>query len=237
MKSFLIFLFLFLFLLPLFVHIQVASALPLIAEEVPFWKAKSKVYKKILEERAVMVAVKTIDDSSVKATPKIMQMLGGGIIHVPQKFAFETAKDFKKLEKVSSHIRQATWIPKTETLYLHTEAFNYHAQMNLKVKFIEGVEKSTIQWTHVSGVFTGMEGRIEFATLLPAKGATATERSEIALATGYRYNKFPIPALFLEFGLEVIMQKIAGRMRSFIEEEYKRCHKGSGVCNESKPSS
>jgi hypothetical protein len=197
---------------------------------IPFWKAKPKVYKKIREEREIIVSVKTIDDKSAvsPAPPHIMRLFGGGTIAVPKGFAFKQAKNFKNLEKMSEHIKTAQWNEKTQTLFMHSEAFNYHARMNMQVKFTESPEKDGIHFKIISGIFTGMEGRIEFAALPLTAGKG--ESSEIALAAGYRYSKFPIPAFFLEFGLEVVMQKIAGRMRTFIEEEYKRCNKVAGAC-------
>lgn len=196
---------------------------PLIPTGTPFWKAKPKVYKRIREERDIIVSVKSVDDPSVAAEPKILRIEGGGLIHVPMDFAYRQAKDFEDLQKMSDHIRKVEWNEKTRTLFLHTEAFNYHARMTLLVTFQESAEKNAIQFKIIEGVFKGMEGRIDFLPGPAAKDSSAS--AEIGLAAGYRYNKFPIPAFFLHFGLEVVMQKIAGRMRSFIEEEYKRCHK------------
>jgi hypothetical protein len=215
----------------LFLSIPViSSGEPLVPSGVPFWKSKAKVYRKIREDRAIIVSVKTVDDATVKTAPKLMRLEGGGVINVPVAFAYKQAKNFKNLEKMSDHVRTAEWNEKAQTLFLHTEAFNYHARMNLAVTFTEAPEKNSINWKIIGGVFTGMEGRIEFLRNLGGGGGK--ESSEIGLAAGYRYNKFPIPAFFLHFGLEVVMQKIAGRMRSFIEEEFNRCNKSgsTGAC-------
>jgi hypothetical protein len=38
----------------------------------------------------------------------------------------------------------------------------------------------------------------------------------------YSYDHFPVPKFFLEFGVEVIFQKMALRLRRYVEEQYAR---------------
>jgi hypothetical protein len=66
----------------------------------------------------------------------------------------------------------------------------------------------------ISGVMTGMRG-----TLLVRDAGF--QRANISLVGEYHYSEWPIPKLFLEFGLEVVLQKFAERLRSLIEADFK----------------
>jgi hypothetical protein len=47
------------------------------------------------------------------------------------------------------------------------------------------------------------------------------KRSTISLTAIQGFDKLPMPKFFLEFGMEVALQIVAGKMRSFVEEAYR----------------
>lgn len=186
---------------------------PLVSSEVPFWKSKEKTYARIRDEKAIIVSVKAEHEKADPKKPYIMKMSGGGMITTPQNYAYERSLDFSNLKKVSSHVRRADYNAKDQTLTLHTEAFNYHAHMKLKVDRVENNSEKAILFKVIQGHFLGMEGKVSFVEVSPL-------RSEIGFAAGYRYDKLPFPQFFVEFGLEVVIQKIAALLRTNIETQY-----------------
>ena len=222
MKFFLFLIFSFFLVMPLLtVSPVVSSAAPILPPQPAFWKTKEKVYKKIREERAIIVSVNVIEDAQTDVKkPKILQMTGGGHIGVPQKFAYDQARNFSNLKKVSSHIREANYNANDQTLYLHTEAFNYHAKMKLKLDFKETETENQLRFTVIEGLFLGMQGQVIFSEIEPLK-------SEIGFFAGYRYKDLPMPQFFVKFGLEVVIQKISGLLRSYIENEFSRAKRQS----------
>jgi hypothetical protein len=45
-------------------------------------------------------------------------------------------------------------------------------------------------------------------------------KTEIGISGKYRYVHFPIPKLFAEFGIEVILQRMAARIREQLEDRH-----------------
>ncbi len=215
MKTYFSFLinFLIFFLIGVSVFALAKPLPPLVPVELPFWKAKEKTYAKIRDEKAIIVSVKAEKENASPAAPNIMKMSGGGIIATPQSYAFERALDFSTLTKISSHVRRADYNAKDQTLDLHTEAFNYHAYMKLKIDRVENNSEKAILFRVIQGHFLGMEGKVSFVEVAPL-------RSEIGFAAGYRYDKLPFPQFFVEFGLEVVIQKIAVLLRTNFENEF-----------------
>jgi hypothetical protein len=208
MKFFLITIFSF------FLVTQVAAE-PILPPQPAFWKSKAKVHKKIREERAIIVSVLTKKSDIDPKKPHLLHMTGGGWIGTSRKFAYDQARDFSNLKKVSSHIREVVYNAKDQTLYLHTEAFNYHAKMKLKVDFKEVDSSSQIDFTVIEGMFVCLQGLVTFSEVEPLK-------SEIGFFSGYRYKDLPMPRFFIEFGLEVVIQKISGFLRGYIENEFSK---------------
>ena len=67
----------------------------------------------------------------------------------------------------------------------------------------------------VWGGFQGMIGDIEFSSLKPNK-------TEALLTSTFDDKEVPLPAIFKTFLLEIIVQRVAISMRSYIEDAYKK---------------
>jgi len=59
------------------------------------------------------------------------------------------------------------------------------------------------------GSFKGMTGDFGFEDY---KGKTL-----LTFHSEYKYKVLPMPAFFVEFALEIVLQQVAGKMRTFLE--------------------
>jgi hypothetical protein len=171
----------------------------------PFWKAKEKWFSRIQEGHAIIVSVKT----EQKKGSETLIFQGGGHIKTPQEFAFREAMKFENLKDISDEFKEVRWVDKT--LFVHTMAYGFEAKMWLKIAAIPNRE---IKFEIVQGTLKGLQGVFSFAKVDNLK-------TEIGIDGHYDYVHFPIPKLFAEFGLEVILQRVAIRLREHIESLYK----------------
>lgn len=181
-------------------------------DENPFWKQKKALYRRIKEERAIIVSVKVKPEKDSKQ--KKLIILGGGLINLPQADTFTEAKKLENLSKMSDYVIKSDWQPKLDKFFMHSKAFGYHAKMWMNVNFNDNKDFSEVRWKIVNGTFKGMDGVIRF---IPVN----SRQTEIGIQAEYDFEKLPIPQFFVEFGLEVAMQKMAARMRGYFESKLK----------------
>lgn len=182
----------------------------------PFWRTKPKVFKKITDERAIVVSV-TADEKA--PGPHTLKMQGGGLTRRSAEFIFNETQKYEKLTQVSEHVREVKWDAQKKELYVHTEAFQYHARMTMTVepiaaKNVPGGDGKTsrLQFKVIRGHFTGMEGAFTYEEFKP-------EATLMGFEATYKYINLPMPRFFIEFGLEVVLQKVAARMRTYLENQ------------------
>lgn len=175
------------------------------APELPFWKAKEKVYQRIQEERAIVVAAHT---DPIKAGERLV-INGGGHIATPLSFAFQQALIFDNLKEVSDYIKEV----KSENgqLFIRSKAYGYEAAMWLKIK---PSPTSGIHFEVMRGTLKGLKGDLHFDKV-------SSFKTEIGISGQYDYVKFPIAKIFAEFGIEVVLQRMAIRLRTLIEDRYR----------------
>ncbi len=181
----------------------------------PFWQERAGVYERIQRQRAILVSVR----SQSHQEHRRLRLQGAGHVRAPKDFAFARAIDFAELPKVSPHIVEARYNPERSHLFLHTRAFNYHARMLIHLSFPGPQELSSgqraIDLQILEGVFAGMRARLLFHPV-------EDQVTEISLRGFYDYQSFPIPSFFASFGLEVVMQRVASRLRQYVEDSYVR---------------
>ena len=182
------------------------------AEPEPFWKAKPKVYERI-ENREVIVSVTSVSVSGEKFKNHL-KVEGGGQVRTPRSFLFERAQHYDELKR-SSYVKQADYDPKTRLLKLKIEAFGHSAAMKVKLSPHPGDERDRIDFSVVEGTLKGLAGQLLFSSI-------STVKSEVGIHADYQYDRFPIPKLFLEFGMEVVFQKMAVFLRQYVEEQYEQ---------------
>ncbi|MCB0407446.1 MAG: hypothetical protein KDD34_04520 [Bdellovibrionales bacterium] len=178
----------------------------------PFWSKKEETYEKMLKERSIFVSVKTVKNPHPQFKgAEQLQILGAGIVNKHRGRSFQVLKQFDKWSEIHEVIVQSTWTPETHRLFLHMKAFNYMAKMIMKVEVKTEKDMDTIYMHVQEGAFKGM--RVAFR-LKDAK----SRKTEISMTAQYEFDKLPMPRFFIEFGLEVIFQKIAEKTRSHIEQ-------------------
>lgn len=189
---------------------SIILALNVIASaEEPFWRAKDKVYERI-QNREVIVSVKSVARNS---GPKhLLAIAGGGQVNAPCAFVFEASKDYETLAKESGYIDQAKYDSSTQILDARIAAYGFKTDVGVKILSRD----SALIYQIVKGPVTGMKGEFQF---LPSKNPG---RCDVGIVGDYSYDKFPIPELFLKFGMEFMLQRMAGRLRAYSEDLYKK---------------
>ena len=182
----------------------------------PFWQNKPQVLERICDRREILVSVK---EENSEGPIKKLEMQGVGMVNNTAEQAYKIAKNFKHLEQISDYIKKIEYNEAKRQLFMHSEAFNYPAHMWMLVDYFEEDSKKQIRFTVQKGVFSGMKGSITFLN-------NFINKSQIEFVATYSYRELPMPTFFVEFGLEVIIQKVAAKMRTFIES-YKTQEKAS----------
>lgn len=183
----------------------------LVALEKPFWDRKPGELPKILKDRKIPVAVKSEEKADGKHH---LRLQGIGEVSAPFEYTKKWTTNFNQLARVSDYAREVKWSPLSRRLYLHTEAFGYHARMRLKVDQKDSEKARELNFQVVGGVFTGMKGVLKVHD-------HGFSKSLVSIDAHYDYTKWVLPKLFLEFGLEVVLQKFAGSLRALIEKDFK----------------
>jgi hypothetical protein len=184
------------------------------AEDLPFWKAKEKIYSRI-QDGEVIVSVKSAEPRPPMAHR--VSFAGGGQAKVPRDFLFGYARDFEKMALMSGAIDKAAYHKDTGTMDAHVSSFGYHADMVIAIQADEGDPKK-INFEILKGPVKGMRGSLHFTSL-------AATKSEVGMNGEYGYDKFPLPKFFLEFGMEVVLQKMAVRLRNAAEKAFRETPK------------
>ncbi len=200
-------------------RLSVAKDLPLSAQ--PFWRTKEAIRKKVMDERAVVVSVTKEDRQNGEF---FFSMKGAGLVSAPKNFSFQVSQNFSKLKEVSDHFKTVEFDPDSRKLFIITEALGYQARMILLVTPVSEDWRSELQWRVIWGSFQGMTGVIGFEEVKPGK-------TEISLFANYQSKVLPLPKILMGFALEIITQKVAEKMRTFIETQFQ----SAGPGTEAKP--
>jgi hypothetical protein len=181
------------------------------ASELPFWRKKPELLKKLRDERDVLVSVKRED---LEHPPGFLRftMAGAGVVARPKEHCFRVSQNYPKLKEISDHFKTVSYDSNTDQLFLITEALGYQARMILKMTPVEEDWRSELQFEVVWGAFKGMKGVLGFEELAPGK-------TEVSIQAKYEASELPLPRILMGFALEVITQKVAEKMRSYIETQ------------------
>lgn len=181
----------------------------------PFWKSKPHLLKKIRDERAVIVSVR---NEEISREPRRIRfsIQGVGVVSRPPEICFRMSQQYHRLPLVSEHFKTVSFDPSKNELFLVTEALGYQARMILKMDPLhQSKGREELKWEVVWGHFKGMRGVIGFEPVSLSDGA----RTEMSLESAYESAELPLPKVLMGFALEVITQKVAEKMRTFIEQQ------------------
>jgi ribosome-associated toxin RatA of RatAB toxin-antitoxin module len=174
----------------------------------PYWKSRPALMKRMLDERYITVSVKRDDLPNGRV---VFTMAGAGDVNRDKDASFKLAQDYPKLKEISSHFKTVSFEDKSQKLFIVTEALGYEARMLMQLTPVTEDWRSEVQWEVIWGSFKGMKGVIGFERL----GARATE---VSFQGRFEANELPMPRFLMGFALEVVVQKVAEKMRTYLEE-------------------
>jgi len=180
----------------------------------PFWKSKPEVYKKMKEERYIVVSAHSNDvDGGKKLT-----VISAGIIHAPEDLTHQTILDFKEYPQFLSYILESPYDSKTKNIFFHGAILGYHVHMTIHIDSEKTSNGDLIKWKSIEGSYLGMEGTIKEESL-------DSTHTEISLDSAYTGKSLGLPTFILDWGLEIAAQRTAGSMRSHIESQWEKTKK------------
>ncbi len=210
------------------IFVDFASAVdlkPASAAIEPFWRAKPKVFEKITNERQVVVSVnaeKIKNPGAGDTNKNILRMDGAGLVNTEVEPTYLEAQKYDELKQISDHVIEVKVGPSPQDVFIHTEAYNYHARMTMRVTPAKDKDGSRhLRFQVLEGNFKGMTGEFSFSAYQPtgALGKLVKNATVLGFHAEYEYTVLPMPQFFVEFGIEVVLQRVASRMRSFLEEK------------------
>lgn len=200
-----------------------------------FWQLDAKLYKKIEEEKEIVVLAKTTEKTienlseksatslADKAGPKktaskIVQHLNlqsAGHIQSSLDFTYNKILAFEEYPNMSSAFDRVSFDKQKSILSIRVGAFDYYAHLKIRMRFEEKNKQRLIHWLCIDGPFAGMKGTI----LLEEFKRRVTE---ISMFANYEAERLPLPRVLLGFGMEVAGRQIAASMRNFVEKDFKK---------------
>jgi hypothetical protein len=180
--------------------------------EQPFWKSKPKVYERI-QNREVIVSVS--EAAGAAQGRHVLRLSGAGQVAAPCDFVFKNAQRYEELAKTTGYVEKFQLDPGGQTMQVAIRVFGFSSEFKVQAIVKEGATPKALEFTVLTGPMNGFTWGLAFDPVQPSK-------CEVAISGEYSYETFPIPKLFLEFGLEVIFQRIAQRLRGFVEESFTR---------------
>ncbi len=195
-----------------------------------FWEGKPKLEAKLRDERAVLVSVRT--DKGV-ADPKadLFTINGVGWVKRDAAVVFKLAQHYEQLKTVSEIFREVKFESKTNRVFVICQALGYQARMLLAIQTRSAGPATAsdtaavgrnlpaqISFEVVDGHFLGLKGVMEFRELPSATRQTVASQTEVTFRVHHEAREIPIPRMLVGFALEVIVQKVAVKIRSHFEQ-------------------
>ena len=179
------------------------------SEPAPFWRGNKRLEAKLEEERAILVSVRSSD---VPAGVRF-SFRGVGLVRRERRDVLKLAMRFDDLKAVSDHFKEVKWEPKTNRLFVVGQALGYQARMLLKIEKVEGVSptRDEIRFKVIDGHFLGLEGALVLETRMPGG------KTEMSIWCLQEAKELPLPRVLVGFALEVVAQRVAGKMREHLE--------------------
>ncbi len=174
----------------------------------PFWEGKPKLEVRLREERAILVSVRT-ERGTVDKSADRFSINGVGHVRRDADTVYSLAKQFDRLKEISDVFQIVKYEPKTNRVFVICEALGYQARMLIRVDpTVPPVRE--IQFKVIEGHFVGLAGVMAFRELAGGK-------TEASLRVSHEAREIPIPRILVGFALEVLIQKVAAKMRTHFE--------------------
>lgn len=183
------------------------------AEDLPFWRKKEKIYSRI-QAGEVIVSVTSAQLSKSGPLWKL-HLNGGAHSQVPQAFIYSAAQKYQDLPRATGYVKSAHYDAATQQLTMGLSAYGYDAKIVVHIVPDKSSEPWRLIYKIVGGPMTGMKGNVTFRSL-------QAQLTEVGIDGVYSYKTFPVPRMFLTFGMEAMLKFMAMRLRTFVETEYRK---------------
>lgn len=180
----------------------------------PFWEGKPKLEAKLRDERAILVSVRT-EKGALDPEADLFTINGVGWVKRDAETVFKLAQQFDRMKEVSEHFREVKYDPKTHRVFVICQALGYQARMLFDVTPTAAPVRE-LQFKVIDGHFLGLHGVMGFQEL-STKAANGLPQTQITLRIRHEAREIPIPRALVGFALEVLVQKVAGKMREHFE--------------------
>lgn len=176
--------------------------------EKPFWQDNPKLEKRLRDERAILASARS-RDGWIDPKLVLFTMNSVGVVRREQATTFKMAQEFDRLKEVSSHFREVRWDAKSQRLFLIAEALGYQARMLMQLTILA---PDRIRLRVIDGEFTGLTGLLQFKPL-------SVKETEVSIRAAHEAKELPLPRFLMGFALEVVVQKVAEKMRRHFESK------------------
>jgi hypothetical protein len=181
------------------------SALNAGAEASPFWRSKQKIYQRVLEGEVI---VSSRSAEPVPPLKKRIEFDGGGLVRKECADVFAYAQDYERVARESGWVREVSFDSATKLLSVEISALGRTGRAKIEVSSVQ--EPRRVVFKIREGSFTGLLAQIDFVEL-------GSSRCEVGISGDYGYDRFVLPQFFLNFGLEVMLRKMATRLRDEVQ--------------------
>ncbi len=178
-----------------------------------FWKSNPELMRKMIDDRYIVVSV-THSKPKEKGQKYSFSFKSAGIMNISKKFGEKSIQEYHKLPEIINYIKETKFDKGKSELYFYGEAYKYIVKMWLELKPKQVGDDFEIDWQVVRGHLTGMNGKIRLED--------HERRTEISLTGTYEATSLPLPAILLDFGLEIVFQQVAKKIRNYLETGYKK---------------
>jgi len=180
---------------------------------VPFWKKSSARLRQIREERSVQVSSRREDLASGEMR---FTFLGVGDVSKDCDFTLAMAQQFDRLPEISNHFKEVIFDPERRQLWMVANALGYQGRMLLQTDLAFARDplalehRPQLEFEITWGTFRGLRGVLTFEPI-------DLKKCEVAVEAHYQTKEPPLPKVLMGFALEVVIQKVAEKMRAFAE--------------------
>lgn len=179
----------------------------------PFWKAKEKVYQRV-QDGEVIVAVRAVDARSPRGGRRL-KIDGGAQVRAPCDFVFAYARDIRKVATQAPFVEKA--VLDGDRLKLTLAAFGHRTDLRLSAHVFDEAVPRRLEFDVLEGRLRGLELALSFD---PIKASARPAKCEVGLTGDYPFTELALPKVFAEFGMEVVLQKMAERLRREVQGAY-----------------
>jgi hypothetical protein len=89
----------------------------------------------------------------------------------------------------------------------------------LSARALADAEPRRLEFDVLEGRLRGLELALSLTPINAASGRPA--KCEVGLTGDYHYGELALPKIFVEFGMEVVLQKMAERLRHEVQSAYR----------------